>query len=89
MRPIKSVDHEGKEIFIQPQRVMDSVLPRIRQIQSEETYKYAEKLFERMDILENEIKKKEDELYTCNKVLTRLVFNTVNIEDSRVDSGNK
>lgn len=63
-------------LTVSKRRVMRSLLPRIRQLHDEETYRYAERLFDKMDELDEEIKKKEEEHDACNKVLTRLVFMT-------------
>jgi hypothetical protein len=59
---------------IQPRRLRRSVLSKIRQKQGESTYRYAETLFDRIDNLEREIKKKQDEIRACNKILLRLLY---------------
>jgi hypothetical protein len=50
------------------------VLAKIRQKQGESTYRYAETLFDRIDDLEREIKKKRDDINACNKILLRLLY---------------
>lgn len=58
---------------IQSRRLRRSVLSKILQKQGESTYRYAETLFDRIDDLEREIKKKQDDIKACNKILLRLL----------------
>lgn len=59
---------------IRSRRLRRSVLAKIRQKQGESTYRYAETLFDRIDDLEREIKKKRDDINACNKILLRLLY---------------
>jgi hypothetical protein len=60
---------------IQSRRLLRrSVLSKIRQKQGESTCRYAETLFDRIDDLEREIKKKQDDIKACNKILLRLLY---------------
>lgn len=59
---------------IQSRRLRRSVLSKIRQKQGESTYRYAETLFDSIDDLEREIKKKQDDIKACKKILLRLLY---------------
>jgi hypothetical protein len=59
---------------IQPRRLRRTILAKIRQKQGESTYRYAETLFDRIDDLEREIKKEQDDIKACNKILLRLLY---------------
>ena len=59
---------------IYSRRLRRGVLSKIRQKQAESTYRYAVTLFDRIDDLEREIKKKRDDIKACNKVLLSLLY---------------
>lgn len=58
---------------IQPRRLRRSLLLKIRQKQGESTYRYAE-TFSIGQMIQREIKQKQDDIKACNKILFRLLI---------------
>ena len=60
---------------------MRSLLPWIKKMQDDSTYQYAIKLFDEKDRLNKEADKIDERIYVVNRILGRMIQQTVNVED--------